>query len=85
MARPIKNNADYFSHDASMRNDPKIKYIRTKYGMVGYGLYCMLLEYLTNSEFFECGYSDMDKCLMAGDFGVEINFLENFVNECEKL
>ena len=25
MARPIKNNADYFPHDADMRNDPRVK------------------------------------------------------------
>jgi hypothetical protein len=32
MARPKRENADYFSHDTEMRNDPKVKYIRNAYG-----------------------------------------------------
>lgn len=44
MARPIKNNADYFSHDIGMRNDMKIKALRRKYGLVGYASYVMLIE-----------------------------------------
>lgn len=50
MARPQKNNADYFSHDNSMRNNRKIKALRTKHGVFGYGVWCMLLEYLTSCE-----------------------------------
>jgi len=46
MARPIKLNADYFSHDAGMRNHRKIKSVRQKFGINGYGIWCMLIEYL---------------------------------------
>ena len=53
MARPRKNNAEYFSHDADMRNHRKVKAIRSKYGMQGYGVWCMTLETLTDCDNFE--------------------------------
>ena len=71
MARPIKKNADYFPHDNDMRNDPKIRALRTKFGPAGYATYCMMLETLTDSDEFRHPFSDIDKVLLAGDFGVE--------------
>ena len=50
MARPIKNNMDYFPHDNKMRNDRKIKALRAKYGLEGYAVYNMLLETLCEAE-----------------------------------
>lgn len=71
MARPIKNNADYFPHDADMRNDTRIKAVRRKFGIEGYGVYCMLLELLTDSEFFEFKNDALSIELIAGDFDIE--------------
>lgn len=71
MARPIKNNADYFPHDADMRNDTRIKAVRRKFGIEGYGIYCMLLEFLTDSEYFEFKNDDLSIELVAGDFDIE--------------
>ncbi|MBL4705443.1 MAG: DUF4373 domain-containing protein [Flavobacteriales bacterium] len=48
MARPLKNNADYFSHDNNMRNDKKILAVRRKYGSDGYSVWCMILESSVN-------------------------------------
>ena len=36
MARPKRYNADYFSHDSGMRDDPKVKALRNKFGIVSY-------------------------------------------------
>ena len=52
MARPKKNNADYFSHDADMRNHRKMKAIRAKFGLEGYAIWNMVLEVLSNAELF---------------------------------
>jgi hypothetical protein len=71
MARPIKNNADYFPHDADMRNDPRVKAIRRKFGIEGYGIYCMLIEYTTDRDFFEFEYDRLTIELIAGDFDVD--------------
>ena len=42
MARPKKNNAEYFTHDADMRNDVKIKALRRNFPTQGmpYGITC---------------------------------------------
>ena len=82
MARPIKDNADYFSHDADMRNDARIKAIRRKYGLEGYALWNMLLEHLTDCDFFEYEWNDLNIELLSGDFDCDPNFLKEFVNYC---
>jgi hypothetical protein len=75
MARPKKNNADYFSHDADMRNDNKIKALRRKFGLTGYAVYSMLLEHLTDCDFFEFEDNDLNIELISGDFDVEPSLL----------
>ena len=85
MARPIKNNADYFPHDADMRNDPKIKAIRRKFGIEGYGVYSMLLEFLTDSEYFEFKNDKLTIELVAGDFDVEPEKLNSMLDYFKQL
>lgn len=85
MARPKKNNADYFSHDADMRNDPKIKALRRKFGFMGYAVWNLLLEVLTDSDFFTYEWSDLNIELLAGDFDCEPEQLTDVVNYCVQL
>lgn len=85
MARPLKNNADYFPHDAAMRNDPKIKAVRRKFGIQGYGIYCMVVEYLTDADHFSARVDDLGYELMAGDFDIERNDLEAIVSYCAQI
>ena len=68
MARPIKNYCDYFPHDRDMRNHRKVKAIRTKFGVIGYAIWSMTLEYLTGIDGNVLEYSDVEFELMAGDF-----------------
>lgn len=82
MGRPIKNNADYFSHDADMRNDPKIKALRRKFGLGGYAIWCMILEYLTDQEHFRFQVSDINIELMSGDFDVEPAHIKEVMEYC---
>lgn len=82
MARPIKNNADYFSHDADMRNDPKVKALRRKFRLEGYAVWCMLLESITDSENFRLRY-DLD--IIAGDYDLEPHDLEAIIGYCLSL
>lgn len=70
MPRPIKNNADYFPHDSDMRNDPKIKAIRRKFGIEGYGIYCMVIEYLADADHFKAKINELGIELMSGDFDI---------------
>jgi hypothetical protein len=85
MARPIKNYCDYFSHDRDMRNHRKIKALRTKFGISGYGIWNMCLEYLTGIDGNEFEFSEVEMELMAGDFGVSVAEISDVLNYCIKL
>jgi hypothetical protein len=85
MARPIKNYCDYFPHDRDMRNHRKVKAIRTKYGIVGYAIWSMILEYLTGIDGNVFEYSDVEFELMAGDFGVSATEIRDVIDYCIKL
>jgi hypothetical protein len=80
MARPKKENADYFPHDADMRNDNKIKALRRKYGLKGYAIWCMLLEHLTDCNGFDYQITDINIELMAGDFDIDPIELKEIIN-----
>lgn len=85
MARPMKNNCDYFPHDAGMRNHKKLKAIRTAFGIKGYALWCMTLEHLTACEFNSMTFSELELELLAGDFGVDSEELLRFFEYCLKI
>ena len=85
MARPIKNNAEYFSHDADMRNDLRIKAIRNKFGLEGYAIYCIILECLTDADDFVLKYGVSDIELLAADMGVNTMQLKKSVEYMLKI
>jgi hypothetical protein len=85
MARPKKNNADYFSHDNDARNHRKIKALRGRYGVTGYGFWFMLLEFLTYSDYNQFEFTDSEVELMAGDFGVSATEIHDMLSYCIKL
>ncbi len=85
MARPIKNYCDYFPHDRDMRNHRKIKAIRTKFGISGYAIWVMFLEYLTGIDGNVFEFSDVEMELMAGDFGVSVTEIRDVLSYCVKL
>ena len=85
MARPLKNNADWFSHDADMRNNLKVKALRRRFGHEGYAVWCYLLEALTNADYFELKYDDLQKELLAADFNTTPEILDEIVSTCIKL
>lgn len=85
MARPNKNNAEYFSHDADMRNDVKVKALRRRFSHTGYAVWCYILETLTDTDFFEVDYRDLNQELLAADFDISIEELRNIVDYCCKI
>lgn len=85
MTRPQKNNAEYFSHDSDMRDDPRIKAVRKNFKHTGYSIWNMLLEYLTDCENFEFEYSELTMELLSGDFDIEIEELKRIFEYLLKL
>ena len=85
MARQNKNDAEYFPHDADMRNDIKVKALRRKFSHTGYAVWCFLLEALTDSEDFEIEYTEVTQELLAADFDVPVEELREIVDYSEKI
>lgn len=85
MARPPKNSCDYFPHDAGMRDHRKVKAIRTKFGITGYAIWSMMLEYLTARDGNVFPYTDLEFTLMSGDFGVSVTEIRDVVDFCISL
>ncbi|WP_138481661.1 DUF4373 domain-containing protein [Dyadobacter bucti] len=85
MARPSKNNADYFSHDNDMRNHRKVRAIRSKFGIAGYAIWVMFLEVLTASEENRWNDNELELELLSGDFGVSVTEIKDVIDYCVKL
>ena len=82
MARPQKLNADYFSHDTTMRSEMKIKALRRKFGIEGYGVYVMMLEIIAGSDYFEYVIDDDDIVaweIFSGDIDIDLDHLKNIL------
>ncbi len=84
MARPQKNNADYFSHDVGMRNHRKIKALRTKFGISWYAIWCMLLEHIAWCDFLQAKRDELEVEIVAGDFGVSVAEMKQVVDFCSR-
>lgn len=85
MANPLSNSAMYFSHDADMRNDIKVKALRRKFAHKGYAVWCFILETLTDREDFEAEFDEVSQELLASDFDITVEELQDIVNYCCKI
>jgi hypothetical protein len=85
MARPVKNNLDYFSHDKDMRNDNKIRNVRRKFGHKGYSVYVMMLEHLSDCEYLQYEWNELSIELLVPDFDVDYEELVEIIEHCVKL
>lgn len=82
MARPKKDNAEYFPHDAGMRNDDRVKALRKRFKLHGYAIWIMLIEYLTSKDFFQFEYNDFTLEIMAGDFDADVKEIQEVIAYC---
>lgn len=82
MARPKKDNAEYFPHEAGMRNDDRVKALRKKYKLQGYAIWNMLIEYLAGKDNFRFEYNDFTLEIIAGDFDAEVPDIQNVISYC---
>lgn len=80
MGRPLKNNAEWFNHNANDRNSKEMRAIRSKYGIEGYGVTLMLLEELCNSEFFQIENTSLNIELLSGDFNIKPELLSEIIS-----
>lgn len=79
MGRPKNNSAEYFSHDADMRNDVKVKALRRRFSHTGYAVWNYILETLTDSENFELDFREVNRELLAADYELSVEELTEIV------
>ena len=80
MGRPIRYDADYFSHSVHLRDDLKIKALRKKLGLKGYATYLMVLETLAGSALIQIELTEIEYEMMAGDFDIEVSELKGVID-----
>ena len=80
-----KTNADYFKHVSNLRNDRKIKALRSKYSHLGYCIYMYMMEALAESDGFMMDFSENEREFIAGDFMVSVEDLETITDYCIKI
>lgn len=83
--RPIKNNADYFSHDNDASQDPKLLYIESVHGLVGYAFYFKILECLTRADYFKIELTDINKAVYSKKIGVSLKDFDSILETCIKV
>lgn len=63
-----------------MRNDLRIKALRRKFKHTGYSIYNMLLEILTDSDYFRYELNDINYELLAGDLDIDVEELKLIIS-----
>lgn len=85
MARPRKNNAEWFSHDTTLRDNLKVKAVRAKFWLEWYAVFLMLLEVLTDAENFAIEGSAFHIEMLAGDFRIDSERLSLILEYCQNI
>lgn len=84
MARPIRNDIDYFPHPVN--HGKKMFFIRQRYGAEGYAVWFMLLEELGKSNFhFLDLQSEVEFLYLSANFGVSENLILEIIELLVKL
>ncbi len=68
-----------------MRNDRRIKAIRSRMGAAGYGLLMMVMEVLTDADHTQLSTDELELELLAGDLGVSVTEIDSLIQIAEKV
>ncbi len=85
MARPIKENADWFPHNGDMSNDPRMVVFLARCGNEGYGVWTRLLERLTKANHFSIAWDSFGIDLTAASFGIDTERLSVIIGHLASL
>lgn len=81
MARPLKTGLEYFSHDVSLSSDDKVQFIEAKHGIIGYAVFCKLLEKIYKNGYF-VKWEQRDEILFAKTNSVDVKAVKEIVSDC---
>ncbi|MCD8281705.1 MAG: DUF4373 domain-containing protein [Prevotella sp.] len=74
----------WFPHYAGTRNDRKVQALRKRFGNGGYAVLIMLLECIAESDDLTLAFDNVEKEVIAGDLGIDIEELDAFVEMCTR-
>lgn len=73
----------YFSHDVGAFTDPKIRKLRGKYGVAGYGVYWAILEALRREDTLALDYDPELFDAMTDEFKTDFG-IQQFIDDCAR-
>ena len=79
MARPRKTGLDYFPFDVDFECDPKIRWLKAKYGLTGIYIYIHLLCAIYREGYY-LPITDDDICVIADDYNLEYETVKQCLN-----
>lgn len=79
MGRPFKQGLDYFEHRSDMAQDPKLRIIRNRYGLSGYGFVMILLEDIYRNEGYYMHLSDDQLLILSADTSLEVDQITQMI------
>lgn len=80
MARPQRNNVDYFPHEA--KHGKKMFYVTQKYGNDGYATWFIIIEKLCDAEYHYLNLSDnMQLMYLTSQCRIDETKLKNILND----
>ncbi len=79
MARPSKDNMDYFPHDTNAFSDTKIEKLHARHGIVGYGVFWYLLEKIYSQSSAILEFDDDFFLIAAKKIGIKKAKLDEIV------
>jgi hypothetical protein len=80
--RDVKIGIDYFSHDTDIMQDPKIKLLKAKHGLIGYAVYLRLLEEIYREKGYYLLVNDDVNILFCDENNLDYNVYILILNEC---
>lgn len=84
MARPERNNVDYFPHSVS--HGKKMHFLREKYNNDGYAVWFMLLEELGKADYHYLNLSDNIQLMyLSSQFKISESCLKDIINDLVKM
>jgi hypothetical protein len=78
----MNKDAYYFSHDYNARNDIKIKALRRKYGMEGYGRWWVTVELLREQSEFKLPLDEFIFETLAEEYTTTTEEAKTFILDC---
>ena len=76
-----KQGLDYFMHDVDLSSDEKVQLLEADHGLIGYGIFCKLLEKIYRNGYFLKADEKVIK-LLSKAYNIEINVCINVINVC---